>query len=519
MGNGSTQTTVKGVTYMEQPIGKPPGDGATTLTTAKADLLEAFEQFVDVMTKGYQSSDGGPSLEEPGDAGSSGSGAAASAYGSGTSTGGTGTTGKMGTTTYGTGSHESTATTGKLQPTGTGKGKVSTKSTSYGTASTSTGSKPYGGTSVTKSSSGLAKEAGEEKSKMLVGLREAYRQDLARESTRMPRRLEMASKVQRVTLNGALQNKHTRDANSAPVREEREFPPAFGKAGRPRSATQEVIAVRIPPSARPETAPESVQAGVKLDAYWASYHTPLERAQERMRLVNEAMSEAIIGTDERTRVTNTQDYPFRCICSLIITANTGNQYIGTGWLVAPRLLLTAGHCVYMADENGWPSQIEVIPGRDESNYPYGSVIATDLRSVTGWTVDGDRDYDYGAILLPDTRRLGDELGWFGYTVRPDNYFPGIDLNLAGYPGDGGPAGIDGTQWQDHRQVKQVNARQITYEIDTYGGQSGAPVWETTTDGSRYGVAIHTWGTSTSNGATRITSDVFDNILAWAGEVA
>jgi hypothetical protein len=38
------------------------------------------------------------------------------------------------------------------------------------------------------------------------------------------------------------------------------------------------------------------------------------------------------------------------------------------------------------------------------------------------------------------------------------------------------------------------------------------------DGSRYGLAIHTWGTSTSNGATRITSDVFDNIVAWAGEV-
>jgi V8-like Glu-specific endopeptidase len=172
----------------------------------------------------------------------------------------------------------------------------------------------------------------------------------------------------------------------------------------------------------------------------------------------------------------------------------------------------------MADENGWASQIEVMPGRDGTTFPYGSVIATDLRSVTGWTVDGDRDYDYGAILLPESRRLGDELGWFGYAVHPDDYFPGIDLNLSGYPGDGGPAGIDGTQWQDHRQVKQVNERQISYEIDTYGGQSGAPVWETTMDGSRYGLAIHTWGTSTSNGATRITSDVFDNIVAWAGEV-
>jgi V8-like Glu-specific endopeptidase len=326
------------------------------------------------------------------------------------------------------------------------------------------------------------------------------------------------SQVHRIALNGAVHNKHTRDSKTAGVREEREFAPAFGKGGRPRTETHEVLAVHISPSTRPETVPESVQPGVKLDAFWASNHTPLERAQERMRIVQAAMSEAIIGTDERTRVTNTQDYPFRCICSLLITANNGSQYIGTGWLVAPRLLLTAGHCVYMHDEGGWAAQIEVIPGRDATTYPFGSVIATDMRSVTGWTVDSDRDFDYGAILLPEDRRLGDELGWFGYSVRFDNYLQGLDVNLSGYPGDGGPDGIDGTQWQDHRQIQDVHERQITYVIDTYGGQSGAPVWETTQDGDRYGVAIHTWGMSTSNGATRITSDLFDNVVAWAGEV-
>jgi V8-like Glu-specific endopeptidase len=60
-------------------------------------------------------------------------------------------------------------------------------------------------------------------------------------------------------------------------------------------------------------------------------------------------------------------------------------------------------------------------------------------------------------------------------------------------------------------------KQITYEIDTYGGQSGAPVWEMTSDGSRYGVAIHTWGTTVSNGGSRITGEVFDNIVLWAGQ--
>jgi V8-like Glu-specific endopeptidase len=68
-----------------------------------------------------------------------------------------------------------------------------------------------------------------------------------------------------------------------------------------------------------------------------------------------------------------------------------------------------------------------------------------------------------------------------------------------------------------RGVSSVTDHQLIYEIDTYGGQSGSPVWEVTPDGTRYGLGIHTWGTSVNNGATRITGDVFDNIVLWTGQ--
>jgi V8-like Glu-specific endopeptidase len=125
--------------------------------------------------------------------------------------------------------------------------------------------------------------------------------------------------------------------------------------------------------------------------------------------------------------------------------------------------------------------------------------------------------DYGAILLPADKRFGEQLGWFGYAVRDDDYLKQITLNLSGYPGDGGKTSEDGTQWWMARGVKDVMDRQISYEIDTYGGQSGAPVWEMNANGSRYGVAIHTHGGTVTNGATRIVREVFDNIVRWAGE--
>jgi len=174
----------------------------------------------------------------------------------------------------------------------------------------------------------------------------------------------------------------------------------------------------------------------------------------------------------------------------------------------------------MSDEGGWASQIEVIPGRFGDKRPFGSAISRELRSVTGFTVDNDRDFDYGAILLPEDHRFGDDLGWFGYTNRDNEYLKSVTVNLAGYPGDGGKAGPErqqGTPWFMSRTIGEVNEKQITYEIDTWGGQSGSPVWEMAADGSRYGVAIHTWGTEVNNGGTRITKDVFDNIVMWSGQ--
>jgi V8-like Glu-specific endopeptidase len=306
------------------------------------------------------------------------------------------------------------------------------------------------------------------------------------------------------------------DSNRSPLTESHQFASSFGALGKANAPTIEKVSVV---AKRPESVPAAATAvtGPKpIDAYYASFGTAIERAAARAK-VDYKVLEKIIGTDDRVRVTNNTAYPWRCICSLLITANTGAQYVGTGWLVAPRLVLTAGHCVFMSDEGGWATQIEVIPGRNAAERPFGSAISRDLRSVTGWTQDNDSDYDYGAILLPEDKRFGEQLGWFGYASRDDDHLKSITLNLAGYPGDGGKTGIDGTQWYHSRMVMDVLEKQLTYDIDTFGGQSGAPVWELASNGSRYGVAIHTFGTPVNNGGTRITGDVFDNIVLWAGQ--
>lgn len=222
-------------------------------------------------------------------------------------------------------------------------------------------------------------------------------------------------------------------------------------------------------------------------------------------------AESVLGPDDRVQIHNTGDYPWRAHCSLLITANDGARYIGTGWFIGPKTVITAGHCVFIhapgTNRHGWAQSIQVMPGRNGGALPFGSVTTANLRSVSGWTNDGNPEYDYGAIILPTD--LGNQTGWFGLGAYTDDTLRGSTVNISGYPGDK-PAG---TQWYHWNRVADVGARKVYYDIDTAGGQSGSAVYRVV-DGARYGVAAHAYGGSATNSGTRITTPVFNNLVAW-----
>lgn len=222
---------------------------------------------------------------------------------------------------------------------------------------------------------------------------------------------------------------------------------------------------------------------------------------------------AIIGNDDRTQVTQTDQYVPRAIASLRITARDGSQWIGTGWFISPRTLITAGHCVFIngnsdPNRNGWVSSIDVMPGRNGVLKPFGTARSTNFRSVRGWTEKGDQNHDYGAIIL-DTP-LGVSTGWFGYGVFADNQLVGVPAHVTGYPGDK----PSGTMWQHSLPILSVSEPKVFYAIDTMGGQSGAAVY-ILDQNLPIGVAVHAYGGSTSNSGTRITSDVYRNFRDWS----
>jgi V8-like Glu-specific endopeptidase len=220
--------------------------------------------------------------------------------------------------------------------------------------------------------------------------------------------------------------------------------------------------------------------------------------------------ESVCGDDNRTQITNTTSVPWRMICKLVMTKANGTKAVGTGWFIGPRTVMTAGHCVYGRSSGGWMKNIEVIPGCNGSSRPFGSQVGTSFRSVNGWIRDGKATHDYGCIILPNDN-LGRQVGWFGFASLSDNSLKNLLVNNSGYPADKNrekPC----TQWFNAGRLTKVEARQLFYLIDTFGGQSGSPTWRYR-DGKRHAVGVHAYG-GCPNKSTRIIKPMYDNMIKW-----
>lgn len=294
---------------------------------------------------------------------------------------------------------------------------------------------------------------------------------------------------------------------------ERDLAYGRGLAMLPVAALQEARAAVV------ESAGEEPEQMV--DAWYADFGTAVSRAlmmdpDSRGSIV----AEIIQGADDRRRIEDTDDFPYRCICSLVITARNGAKWVGTGWLAGPRTVITAGHCVYIHQGGGWVRKVDVYPARDGTHKPL-HFAANSFRSVVGWTRQKLPAYDYGAIILDEP--VGERIGYFGYEALADDALRGALVNVIGYPGDK-RRDEAGTLWWHARKLTGISSSQLFYDIDTFGGQSGAPaiLWEKEERNGRqedvyYVVGIHNYGDVSANKASRINGPTFRRIQEWAGE--
>lgn len=208
---------------------------------------------------------------------------------------------------------------------------------------------------------------------------------------------------------------------------------------------------------------------------------------------------SIFGDDDSNIVSGTQmgQYPYRSIVKLKITFIKNKKTIireGSGFLIGDGVIGTAAHCLWDGRYGGEAQSVQVIAPKVGSNK---QVILT--ASPSNWhypdnwetTVSGAAGnwvYDYGVIKFPKGSFPNN--GWFGYGTNLVS--SGSSVDLSGYRAN------ESTQKHTKGKIIQVNSNELTYKLDTLGGQSGCPIYVQKSDGA-YVVGIDTYGSPNGEG--------------------
>lgn len=120
--------------------------------------------------------------------------------------------------------------------------------------------------------------------------------------------------------------------------------------------------------------------------------------------------------------------------------------------------------------------------------PFGRCAGTTSYTSEGWEVNGDEEYDYGAVKL--NCDVGDRTGLYGLSW-PSGTIAGTQVTVTGYPTD--KTNPSGAMWTANGPIIWDNQRQAFHRISTYGGQSGSPVFAKGCTDSCQAVAIQARG--------------------------
>ncbi len=206
-------------------------------------------------------------------------------------------------------------------------------------------------------------------------------------------------------------------------------------------------------------------------------------------------------------------YPW-CVNVRLFMQFGSSFYVGSGVLIDPLHVLTAGHCVFdYGGTNDWADDIVVIPAYENGGGPFGWARAASLHSWTGWTQSGSFDHDMGVIDLD--RPIGALTGWHGFGYNNNNsFFTGNTFHNPGYPAESPYNGEYLYYW--YGSFDWVGTYQLTFFKTAYGGQSGSGAYHINGgDRTVYAVLSNGWALWTND--VRITEAKFTHIAGFIAE--
>ncbi len=215
--------------------------------------------------------------------------------------------------------------------------------------------------------------------------------------------------------------------------------------------------------------------------------------------------------DRRRPVSDWRALPWSRICS-VWAYSPGITSVGTGWLLTPRVVVTAAHVILAGAP---PARIEVYAGSARPGQG-PKALARRARPSPLWGGAGSLEYDFAALWLD--AELG---GSFPVPPpAPDAALQAMSVAIPGFPREPERGG-GRDQWYHHNALARVEPASLFYDIDTTEGESGAPLLfapDGATDRAMV-VGIHGAGFDATgeylNRAQRIDDPTYRQLLEWA----
>ena len=201
---------------------------------------------------------------------------------------------------------------------------------------------------------------------------------------------------------------------------------------------------------------------------------------------------------------------------MTITYPNGAQ-TGTGFMVGPSTVATAGHLVYNAGFGGYATSVVATPTYNAGAAPYGSARAVTLVTNEGWTVENDYGYDWAVITL--NSNIGDSTGWLSVRYQTSTYNGTTGVDVLGYPGvdENGNIIQPASQrlYRSTGSITTTKTRQlVSNNTNTSDGMSGGPVQKYYTSTGYTAIALVSGSAAAGNVFTRITEEVYDFFVSY-----
>ena len=205
------------------------------------------------------------------------------------------------------------------------------------------------------------------------------------------------------------------------------------------------------------------------------------------------------------------DFPWCSHVELILTLPTGERAVGTGWVIGPRTVITAGHCVY---DGGWMLNISVTPGGTDSGFETVAAVHFDVPDEwENGTGEERQKSDIGVVHVRNP---------FPAPITPLNYAVYDDAEMGAItPGRlsvaGFPANPFGSFLVDRGDLTAFNAPFLHYNVETSRGQSGAPLVHWEDDNTPVAIGVHHFNVNVApnvNRAVRIGPNAAALLRSW-----